>query len=77
MTPRYWYGPKRFFGRRLAVTWEAWLFDGIWLVFWLSLTPLVRKDSQRPILGLGLMFAMLVIFVAFRSWKGEPRGWDD
>jgi hypothetical protein len=75
--PRYWYGPKRFLGRRLAITWEGWLTDGIWIATWIGISPLLRPESKYPIQGLGLMFGSLVIFLAIRSWKGDPERWED
>jgi hypothetical protein len=53
------------------------LADGVGTVLLLSLSPLLRRDSQHPLLGLGLMFGMLAVWIAIRSWKGEPRRWDD
>jgi hypothetical protein len=77
-TPRYWYGAKRYpFGCRLAQTWEGWLLDAVWFVANLSISPLLRADSQHPLLGLGLLFGMITVFMAIRSWKGEPQRWDD
>jgi hypothetical protein len=74
---RYWYGPRYLFGQRVAQTWQGWLADGVGTVLLLSLSPLLRRDSQHPLLGLGLMFGMLAVWIAIRSWKGEPRRWDD
>ena len=77
MTPRYWYGPKHFpFGHRLAVTWQGWLVDVVWMATCLGISPLLRKDSQYPLQGLGLWLGLSVAFIAFRSWKGEPTRWD-
>jgi hypothetical protein len=74
MTPQYWYGPKRFpFGHRLPVTWQGWLVDVAWMATCLAISPLLRKDSQYPLQGLGLWFGLSVVFIAFRSWKGEPQ----
>ena len=73
-TPRYWYGPKRFpFGHRLPVTWQGWLVDVAWMATCLAISPLLRKDSRYPLQGLGLWFGLSVVFIAFRSWKGEPQ----
>jgi hypothetical protein len=69
---RYWYGAKPFFGARMAVTWEGWLVDGVWCATNVGISPLLRVDSQHPLLGLGLLFGTMVVFLTIRSWKGEP-----
>jgi hypothetical protein len=38
---------------------------------------LLRADSHHPIAGLGLVFGLLVIYMAIKRWKGEPQRWDD
>jgi hypothetical protein len=77
-TPRYWYTAKHWpFGHRLAQTWEGWLVDAIWFVMSLGISPLLRKDSQHPLQGLGLLLGLIAVFMAIRSWKGEPQRWDD
>jgi hypothetical protein len=77
-TPRYWYTAKRFpFGHRLAQTWEGWLVDAVWFATSLGISPLLRADSQYPLQGLGLWFGLIAVFMAIRSWKGEPQRWDD
>ena len=76
-TPRYWYGAKRFpFGCRLPLTWEGWLVDFVWVASSLGISTLLRKDSQHPVLGLGIMFGLMAVFIALRSWKGEPKRWE-
>jgi len=56
----------------MAVTWEGWLVDGVWCATNVGISPLLRVDSQHPLLGLGLLFGMMVLFLTIRSWKGEP-----
>jgi len=76
-TPRYWYTAKQWpFGHRLAQTWEGWLVDLVWIATSLGISPLLRKDSQYPVQGLGLMFGLMAVFIAIRSWKGAPKRWD-
>jgi hypothetical protein len=76
--PRYWYGAKRYpFGGGLAVTWEGWLVDAIWIAMSLGISPLLRTDSQHPLQSLGLLFGMMAVFIAIHSWKGEPQRRDD
>lgn len=70
---RYWYGAKSYlFGCRLAVTWEGWAVDAVWFVTNLAISSLLRVDSHHPVLGLGLLFGMMALFMTIRSWKGEP-----
>jgi hypothetical protein len=77
-TPRYWYGARRYrFSCRLPVTWEGWLVDAVWIATSLGISPLLRPDSQHPLQGLGLLFGLMAVFMAIRSWKGEPQRWDD
>jgi hypothetical protein len=54
------------------VTWEGWVVDAVWFVTNLAVSPLLRVDSQHPVLGLGLLFGMMAVFMTIRSWKGEP-----
>jgi hypothetical protein len=76
--PRYWFGPRRFFWScRLAQTWEGWLVDAILVAALLGLHPLLAPDSPHPLLGLGLVFGLMTIFLTVRSWKGDPERWDD
>ena len=76
-TPRYWYTAKQWpFGHRLAQTWEGWLVDFVWVATSLGISTLLRKDSQHPVLGLGIMFGLMAVFIALRSWKGEPKRWE-
>lgn len=42
----------------------------------MGISPLLRTDSQYPLQGLELMFGTLAVFIAIRSWKGEPQRWD-
>jgi hypothetical protein len=77
-TPRYWYGAKRFFfGCRLPLTWEGWLVDAVWMATFIAISPLLRADSQHPLQGFGLFLGLIAVFMAIRSWKGEPQRWDD
>jgi hypothetical protein len=70
---RYWYGAKHYpFGCRLALTWEGWVVDAVWFVTNLAISQLLRVDSQHPVLGLGLLFGMMAVFMTIRSLKGEP-----
>jgi hypothetical protein len=77
--PRYWYAARRYrwWGGRLPLTWEGWLVDAVWLVTWISLSPVVG-EREHPLLFLGLVFGMLALFLAIREWKGEPerKYWD-
>jgi hypothetical protein len=74
---RYWYGAKRYpFGCRFPLTWEGWLVDAIWISSFIGISPLLRPDSQHSLQGLGLYFGLIAVFMAIRSWKGEPR-WHD
>jgi len=74
---RYWYGAKRYpFGCRFPLTWEGWLVDAIWIASFIGISPLLRPDSQHSVQGLGLSFVLIAVFMAIRSWKGEPR-WHD
>jgi hypothetical protein len=77
-TPRYWYTEKRYlFGQRFPLTWEGWLVDAVWCASFLGIAPLLRKDSQHPLWGLGLFFGLIAVFMAIRHWKGAPQRWDD
>jgi hypothetical protein len=77
-TPRYWYTEKRYlFGQRFPLTWEGWLVDAVWCASCLGVSPLLRKDSQHPLWGLGLFFGLIAVFMAIRHWKGAPQRWDD
>jgi hypothetical protein len=74
---RYWYGAKRYpFGCRFPLTWEGWLVDAIWIASFIGISPLLRPDSRHYMQGLGLYFGLIAVFMAIRSWKGEPR-WHD
>jgi len=53
------------------------LVDAVWIATLIGISPLLRADSQHPLQGLGLYFGLIAVFMAIRSWKGEPQRWDD
>jgi hypothetical protein len=77
--PRYWYSSPRYrlWPYRRPLTWEGWLVDVGLAVIGVCVSPLLRADSHHPMTGLGLVFGLLVIYMAIKRWKGEPQRWDD
>lgn len=77
-TPRYWYAAPRYrwWRTRLPLTWEGWLVDIIWMLTFFAIAPYVQQ-REHPLQSLGLVFGLLAVFLAIRSWKGEPERWDD
>ena len=50
--------------------------DAIWIASFIGISALLRPDSQHSLQGLGLSLGLIAVFMAIRSWKGEPR-WQD
>ena len=56
-------------------TWEGWLVDAIWFITFVGISPYVQ-ERWHPFQSLGLVFGLLVFFLAINRWKGEPQSWD-
>jgi hypothetical protein len=53
------------------MTWEGWLVDAVWCASFLGIAPLLRKDSQHPLWGLGLFFGLIAVL--WQSVIGRAR----
>jgi hypothetical protein len=78
--PRYWFTARRHgwpYGR-YPLTWEGWLASLALGVIGGGL-HLVVNDRKHPLLFLGLVLGLLVLYAAIVHWKSEPKRkfWDD
>ena len=74
---RYWYAARRNrWSYRRPLTWEGWVVDGVWAITFVGMSPYVQQ-GEHPLQSLGLVFGLIAIFMAVRSWKGEPQRWND
>jgi hypothetical protein len=62
-------------GWRRPQAWEGWLVDAIWFITFIGTSPYVQ-ERQHPFKSLGLVFGLIVFFLAIGRWKGEPQRWD-
>lgn len=69
--PRYWYAAKSWWGYRRPLTWEGWLVDIGLFATMLGISPYV-KEREHPFQSLGLVFALIVLYLVIAHWKGEP-----
>jgi hypothetical protein len=69
--PRYWFGPKPWWGSRKPLNWQGWVAYSVWLAVWLAAAPFLGS-MQHPFESLAFFFGMLAAFYGMCNWKGEP-----
>jgi hypothetical protein len=69
--PRYWFGPKVYFGSRRPLGWRGWVAAAVWMTVWLAAIPVINSPDH-PFLSLGFLFGWLAVWLGVTKWKGEP-----
>ena len=74
--PRYWYAARtHWWGQRRPLTWEGWVLNLALFASFVGISPYVNERAH-PLQSLGLIFGLLVLYVAIVHWKGEPNHWE-